>query len=58
MLNSRMNSTNKAICYAEVINMHSLRELFNNSTPVHNTTHRNDPSTQNVLVERSELVRK
>jgi len=36
MLNSRMNSVNKAICYVEVINMYSLHELFN-STPVHNT---------------------
>jgi len=36
MLNSCMNSANKAMCYAEVINMYSLRELFN-STPVHNT---------------------
>jgi len=35
-LNSRMNSANKAICYVEVINMHSLLELLN-STPVHNT---------------------
>jgi len=33
MLNSHMNSTNKAICFAEVINMYSLHELF----PVHNT---------------------
>jgi len=40
-LNSHMNSANKAICYAEVINMYSLRELFN-STPVHPyTTHHN-----------------
>jgi len=36
MLNSHMNSANKTICYAEVINMYFLRELFN-STPVHNT---------------------
>jgi len=35
-LNSCMNSANKAICYAEVIDMHSLRKSFN-STPVHNT---------------------
>jgi len=35
-LNSRTNSANKAICYAEVINMYSLCELFN-STPIHNT---------------------
>jgi len=35
-LNSCMNSANKAICYAEVINMYSLYQLFN-STPVHNT---------------------
>jgi len=34
-----MNSANKAIWYVEVINIYSLRELFN-STPVHNT-HRN-----------------
>jgi len=33
MLNSRMNSTNKAICCTEVINMYSLHELFT----VHNT---------------------
>jgi len=36
MLNSHMNSANKAIYYAEVINMYSFHELFN-STPVHNT---------------------
>jgi len=35
-LNSHMNSANKAICYAEVINMYSLRKFFN-STLVHNT---------------------
>jgi len=36
-----MNSAYKAICYAEVINIYSLHELFN-STPVHNThTHCN-----------------
>jgi len=34
MLNSRMNSTNKTICYVEVINMYSLRVQL---TPVHNT---------------------
>jgi len=32
MLNSLMNSTKKAICYAEMINMYSLHELFY-STP-------------------------
>jgi len=31
-----MNSANKAICYMEVINMHSLCELFS-SIPAHNT---------------------
>jgi len=36
MLNSCMNSANKAIYYAEVINMYSLCELFN-SSPVHKT---------------------
>jgi len=65
MLNSRMNSANKAICYAEVINMYSLHELFN-STPVHNTPQwciQWTPVsiiTQNVYflpVEHSELVR-
>jgi len=34
-VNSHMNSASKVICYAEVINMYSLHELFN-STPVHN----------------------
>jgi len=36
MVNSHMNSANKVICYAEVINMDSLCELLN-STPVYNT---------------------
>jgi len=35
-LNSCMNSANKAICYAEVINMYFLHELLN-SALVHNT---------------------
>jgi len=66
MLNSRMNSANKAICYAEVIDRYSLLELFH-STPVHNTPQwyvhamHTGTNTQNVYflpVERSGLVRK
>jgi len=62
MLNSRMNSANKAICYAEMINMYSLCKLFNSTqhtTMVH--TMHTGTTTQNVYclpVEHSELVRK
>jgi len=61
-LNSHMNSANKAICYAEVINMYFLRDLFNSTQ--HNAmvhTMHTGTSTQNVYflpVEFSELVRK
>jgi len=61
-----MNSANKAVCYAEMINMYSLYELIVQLNPstqhtamVH--TMHTGTSTQNVyflLVEHSELVRK
>jgi len=38
-LNCRMNSANKAICYAEVINMYSLHELFRQYTTHCNGTY-------------------
>jgi len=62
MLNSSMKLANKAICYAEVINMYSLRELFN-STPVHNTPQWYIQCTLVLVryflpVERNESVRK
>jgi len=62
MLNSHMNLANKAMYYAEVINMYSLHELFN-STPVHDTLQWYIQCTL-VLVHKmciicySELVRK